>query len=106
MAGFNRVMELERKIEKNKKKALKKIGIFVQKKQKLYCPVKTGYLKSRNYYRVSDNNDRVTWMNDAPYAGYVDFGTSKMIARRFFRVGLESHVSEIAAIARSVFGDI
>lgn len=46
-------------------------------------PVRTGFLKSRNQTeQISRKEIRI--FNDAPYAGYVNFGTSKMVARPFF----------------------
>lgn len=51
------------------------------------CPVRTGYLRSRNAIApiaVSQAEHVYALVNDAPYALYVILGTYKMRARDFF----------------------
>ena len=56
-------------------------------------PVRTGFLKSSMGVR-QDNNFQVTFYANAPYAGYVEFGTSRMAARLFMTLALQQHREE------------
>lgn len=46
-------------------------------------PVRTGYLRSSIRAEVDANEARL--VAEAPYAGYVEYGTSKMAARPYMR---------------------
>lgn len=46
-------------------------------------PVLTGFLQSRNYVDIK-SKDEMEFGNDADYAGFVEYGTSKQVAQPFW----------------------
>jgi len=107
MAGFNRILNFIGVLDNKEFECMNEIGQFCKSKMDEYVPVDTGYLKSRNDFKVTKFFHRkLTLINDAPYAGYVEMGTYKMQAQPFIRPAMENHISEINAITRRVYGDI
>lgn len=105
--GFNRIGEFLGILDSKKFEALTQVGIFCKGKMDYYVPVDTGYLKSRNTFKVTRFfNQKLTLLNDAPYAGFVEFGTSKMRAQPFMRPAMERHQAEIKEIMRRCYNDI
>lgn len=105
--GFNRIGEFLGILDNKKYEALKEVGEFCKTKMDFYVPVDTGYLKSRNTYKVTRFfNQKLTLLNDAPYAGFIEFGTSKMRAQPFMRPAMERHQAEIQEIMRRVYSDL
>ena len=65
------------------------------------CPVDTGFLRESGYIRVQSNYVEIGF--DAPYASYVEYGTSKMEAQPFLRPALdESEEDALNAIVDSI----
>jgi len=73
--------------------ALMRIAERVLETSNVLVPVRTGFLKSTMGIR-HDNNFMVTLFATAPYASYVEFGTSRMSARLFLTHALEQHQAE------------
>ena len=57
------------------------------------CPVKTGYLRSTIYYRTTAPL-RISFGATAPYAYFVEYGTSRMFQRPFLRIALQNNQGE------------
>lgn len=107
MNGFNRILEFIGIIDRKKYESLMAVGEFCKGKMDFYVPVDTGYLKSKNRYKVTKAfYHRLRLLNDAEYAGYVEFGTSRMQAQPFIRPATERHQREIQQIIRRVYSDI
>lgn len=105
--GFNRIGEFLGILDNKKVEALNEVGKFCKGKMDQYVPVDTGYLKSRNTFKVTKFfYQKLTLLNDCYYAGFQEFGTVKMKAQPFIRPAMENHTSEIAEIMRRVYGDI
>lgn len=97
--GFNRIGELLGIIDTRKYQILERVGEFCKTKMDYYVPVDTGYLKSRNQYKVSKYFvQKLTLINDSHYALFVEYGTYKMLAQPFVRPAIYNHLSEIRAI--------
>ena len=73
--------------------ALMRIAERVLNTSNTLVPVRTGFLKSSMAIR-QDGNFQVTFYANAPYAGYVEFGTRRMAARLFMTRALEQHRDE------------
>jgi len=84
----------------NKLAALHEAGKFGVSKMDEYVPVDTGYLKSRNDYRIRGGMiDRyLELINQSHYSGYVEMGTRRMKARPFMRPALYNHVDALTNI--------
>jgi hypothetical protein len=68
--GFNRIGEFIGILDNKKYQALNEVGIFCKGKMDYYVAVDTGYLKSRNTFKVTKFfNQKLTLLNDASYAG-------------------------------------
>lgn len=65
-----------------------------------YCPVRTGALRdSIDYEIVDDRNVAIRAGSDeAYYAAYVEFGTSRNVAQPFLRPAKENHKDEMKQI--------
>ena len=75
--------------------AMKTVAERVLQTSNILVPVRTGFLKSTLGYR-QDNDFQVTIYADAPYASYVEFGTSRMSARLFLTRSIQQHQAEFA----------
>ena len=73
--------------------ALIRIAERVLNTSNTLVPVRTGFLKSSMGTR-QDSTFQVTLYANAPYAGYVEFGTKRMAARLFMTRALEQHQEE------------
>lgn len=101
---INRIGEFIGILDRKKRMAMDEIGRFCLDKMNYYVPVDTGFLQSKNDYKVSGFfNLKLTLMNDCYYAGFVEFGTVKMTAQPFMRPAFENHMGEIRAIARRIY---
>lgn len=99
--GFNHIGDYIRSLGSKKTRAMVKVGRFCVSKMDYYVAVDTGYLKSRNDYKIAGKAIRL--INDCAYAGFQEFGTSKMRAHPFIRPSVYNHVEEIKSIVRSVY---
>jgi len=107
MRGFNRIAEFIGIMDNKKYKALNEVGVFCVGKMDEYVAVDTGYLKSRNTYKVTKYfNQKLTLLNDCEYAGFQEFGTRFMMAHPFIRPAMENHQHEINEIMRRTYSDI
>lgn len=105
--GFNRIGNFLGILDNKKYNSLVKVGEFCKGKMDEYVAVDTGYLKSRNNYKVTKFfHQKLTLNNDCEYAGFVEFGTYKMMAQPFMRPAMFNHLSEIRTIIRGEFSDI
>ena len=75
--------------------AMKTVADRVLDTSNVLVPVRTGFLKSTLGYR-QDSNFQVTFFATAPYALYVEFGTSRMSARLLLTRAIEQHQAEFA----------
>jgi HK97 gp10 family phage protein len=73
--------------------ALMRVAERVLETSNVLVPVRTGFLKSSMGVR-QDSNFQVTFYAQAPYAVYVEFGTSRMSARLFMTRSLQQHQEE------------
>ena len=73
--------------------AMKTVADHILDTSNVLVPVRTGFLKSTLGYR-QDSNFQVTFYATAPYAGYVEFGTSRMAARLFLTRAIQQHQAE------------
>jgi HK97 gp10 family phage protein len=73
--------------------ALMRISERVLDTSNTLVPVRTGFLKSSMGVR-QENNFQITFYANAPYAGYVEFGTRRMAARLFMTNALQQHQQE------------
>lgn len=73
--------------------ALMRIAERVLDTSNTLVPVRTGFLKSSMGVR-QENNFQITFYANAPYAGFVEFGTKRMAARLFMTRALEQHKEE------------
>jgi len=88
----------------NQHRTLNKVGEFCKGKMDYYGAVDTGYLRSRNRYKVTIFGKNLSLGNDCYYAVYQEFGTSKMKAHPFVRPAVYNHLGEIKAIAGRELG--
>jgi len=64
------------------------------------CPVRTGYLRSTIQFLVQGL--RGILQATAEYAGFVEFGTRKMAARPFIRIGGAEAVAKFLELVREL----
>lgn len=87
-------------LRRNENTVMHKVGEFIKNKMDIYVAVDTGYLKSRNFYRV-DMNNRVMTGNNSHYAAAQEFGRRDLPNYRFtpfIRPAVYNHVDEIKQI--------
>lgn len=70
-------------LERVQDDVLHELGKFYVKEMKKRVPVDTGNLRDKCGYKVEANKLYLT--NDTDYAGYVEFGTYKMMEQPFMR---------------------
>ena len=85
--------------------AMKTVADRILDTSNVLVPVRTGFLKSTLGYR-QDSNFQVTFYATAPYASYVEFGTSRMSARLFLTRAIEQHQTEFAQEVLSALGQL
>ena len=85
--------------------AMKTVADRILNTSNVLVPVRTGFLKSTLGYR-QDSNFQVTFYATAPYASYVEFGTSRMSARLFLTRAIEQHQTEFAQEVLSALGQL
>ena len=62
------------------------------------APVRTGRLRDSGHVEPGTRRGQHLVVFDAPYAGFVEFGTSRMKANPFFRRAIARSRDEVAAI--------
>jgi hypothetical protein len=73
--------------------AMRVVAERVLETSEILVPVRTGFLKSTLGYR-QDTNLQVTFYATAPYAAYVEYGTSRISARLFLTRAIQQHEAE------------
>lgn len=69
------------------------------------APVDTGFLRDHIFARHLSKSSEV--VSEAPYSGFVEFGTRFMAAQPFLRPAVDENNQEIlAAVAESIIGQI
>jgi HK97 gp10 family phage protein len=93
-------------LRRNQTNTLHEIGRFCKSKMDYYVAVDTGYLKSRNTYRLTGGllGKNLVLLNNCHYAVYQEFGTYKMKGTPFMRPAVYNHLSEIQSIAGRSMG--
>lgn len=87
-------------LRRNKIKTLHALGKFCTDKMDYYVAVDTGYLKSRNGYRITMDKNLMLF-NNCHYAGFQEFGLKNPNYRftPFMRPSVYNHIAEIEMIA-------
>lgn len=87
--------------EKGKKEALTSIGTFGTAEAQLRATVDTGNMRRNVTFQVHDDNNGVDVgvTENAPYAVYVEKGTSKMKAQPFLEPSIMDNLGKIEEIA-------
>jgi HK97 gp10 family phage protein len=76
------------------------VAIIIKEARRI-VPVDTGFL--RDHIEMRKSKDETTILVDAPYAGDVEFGTSKMEAQPYLRPAIDTKSKEAElAIAKEV----
>ena len=77
-------------------------GKILRDEAKRRAPVRTGYLRS-NITAAKAGRNAADVISAAPYAAYVEFGTSKMAPRAHLRPAIEATMDDmVAAIVEGV----
>lgn len=105
--GFNRIGNFLGILDNRKYRCLVEIGEFCKTKMDELIAVDTGYAKSRNTFEVTKVfKQKLRLKNDAYYAGFLEYGTSKMRAQPFMRPAMYDYQSEIQQIVRRCYSGI
>jgi len=99
---INRSDEFIKQLKINNLSVLNKLGEFLVSKMDYHVPVDTGYLYSRNTYKIE--NEILFLMNDCDYAIHQEFGTSKMKAQPFMRPSALNYQSDLKRITLDYLG--
>ena len=71
-------------------------GKILRDEAKRRAPVRTGYLRS-NITAAKAGKNAADVISAAPYAAYVEYGTSKMAPRSHMRPAIEATIDDMAA---------
>lgn len=71
-------------------------GKILRDEAKRRAPVRTGFLRSKITAKKAGRNGADV-ISAAPYAAYVEYGTSKMAPRSHMRPALEATIDDMAA---------
>lgn len=71
-------------------------GKILRDEAKRRAPVRTGFLRSKITAKKAGRNGADV-ISAAPYAAYVEFGTSKMAPRSHMRPAIEATIDDMAA---------
>ena len=100
MAFESHLNEVLEALNEAKQQTLNNIGTYVTAEAQLRAPVKTGNMRrSTTFDIVSDNEVDIGTTNEAPYAVYVEEGTSKQIAQPFLEPAVTDNIDRIQEIA-------
>src|SRR6056297_1959090 len=94
---INRSGKFMRQLKSNELSMLNQMGYFLMSKMDYHVAVDTGYLLSRNTYKIERNE--LFLMNDCDYAIHQEFGTYKMKAHPFMRPAALNYQGELKRIA-------
>jgi HK97 gp10 family phage protein len=99
----NNLNSFKQQFRKNKKDFLEASGKFGKSKMDHHVAVDTGYLKSKNEFKVSGENE-VHFINNGEYAGFQEYGTYKMPAHPFVRPSVYNYIPRYMQIAKKQLG--
>lgn len=91
---FNRIPALIAAVEANSKGAPKRVADRIAVSARARAPVSTGLLRSSIRTESISAGKEAQVVVDAPYAGFVEFGTYKMGARPFLSPAVAEHEEE------------
>lgn len=74
---------------------LHRYGVLMVEEAMATVPVRTGYLKSTINYSVDTKDIKLALRAEAPYAVYVEHGTSKMEGRKFLTNAWDEHFDNL-----------
>ena len=83
----NMLQDLPSKLSKEANESAREGALDVAREAKRIVAVDTGFLRSTIFVRELDYN-RFEIVATAPYAGYVEYGTYRMVARPYIRPAL------------------
>lgn len=72
-------------------------GKILRDEAKRRAPVRTGYLRS-NITAAKAGKNAADVISAAPYAAYVEFGTSKMAPRAHLRPAIDASMDDMVAV--------
>lgn len=94
--AMRKMGNLKAKLHDEVTQAVKEVADMVVDEAKTYAPIRTGVLKRSIQIKEVDNfNSAVTIEAAAPYAGFVEYGTSKQPPQPFMRPPLDHAVDEL-----------
>lgn len=102
MSYISYVNKVKQALNKSKKDICNEIGTFVTAEAQNRATVLTGNMRRSTTFDVHDDNNGVdigTTM-DAPYAPYVEKGTSKQAAQPFLEPAVMDNISKFEEIAK------
>lgn len=97
----NRSGKFKSQLNSNELSTLNNLGKFLMSKMDFYVAVDTGYLLSRNTYKIESHE--LYLQNDCHYAIHQEFGTKYQSGTPFMRPSIYNHGSEIKRILESGF---
>lgn len=88
----------------SKEQALNIIGTTCTADVQLIEPVKTGNMRRATTFEVASENEvDIGVTNEAPYAIYVDQGTSKQSAQEFLENGIMQGVNQSVGLIEDIY---
>lgn len=100
MAFESHLNEVLNALKEAKQQTLNNIGTYVTAEAQLRAPVDTGNMRRSTTFDVADENEvDVGVTPDAPYAVYVEKGTSKQQAQPFLEPAVTDNVDKLQEIA-------
>lgn len=100
---FNKFTE---KYKQAEKKALTKIGLFVEGDAKLRCPVDTGNLRGSIVNEVIEREHKVRIGTNVKYALFVFKGTSRQRPQPTIEPAIIKNIDKIKKILKEAFTDV
>jgi HK97 gp10 family phage protein len=88
-------------VEAGEQKALDRVADAILKEAENNTPVDTGRLKA-SWVNERQGNERIIG-NTAPYAGYVETGTSKTPARHMLAKAIENNRGKLAELTKGAW---
>ena len=93
-------------LEDAERRALEKIGTFIEAESKLRTPVDTGNLKRSITHKVNKDEKSVTIGSNVEYSVYVEKGTSRNRAQPYLTPSIEDNICKIKDIVEQEIKNI
>lgn len=101
MAFKSNLDEVLSVLNEAKKQTLTEIGTFVTAEAQLRATVKSGNMRRSTTFDVPNSNEvDVGTTNEAPYAVYVEKGTSRQVAQPFVEPAVMDNIDTLETIAK------